>query len=97
VAMRRQEGTGTDPDALEGVAPLTGDIVACSPVVTRAQRGRSGPVRRVQCGLPARADSTPVRLYHIVAGAHDLPGLALFRTQAPGLNDPVRARDRHRD
>ena len=26
----------------------------------------------------------PVRLHHIVAGAHDLPGLARFRTQAPG-------------
>ena len=26
----------------------------------------------------------PVRLHHIVADAHDLPGLARFRTQAPG-------------
>jgi Glyoxalase-like domain len=26
----------------------------------------------------------PVRLHHIVAGAHDLPGLARFWTQAPG-------------
>lgn len=28
--------------------------------------------------------SMPVRLHHIVADAHDLPGLARFRTQAPG-------------
>jgi hypothetical protein len=26
----------------------------------------------------------PARLHHIVAGAHDLPGLARFWTQAPG-------------
>jgi hypothetical protein len=26
----------------------------------------------------------PVRLHHIVVDAHDLPGLARFRTQAPG-------------
>ncbi len=26
----------------------------------------------------------PVRLHHIVADAHDLPGLARFWTQAPG-------------
>jgi glyoxalase superfamily protein len=38
--MRRQAGTRTDPDALEGVAPLIGDIAACSPAVTCAERGR---------------------------------------------------------
>ena len=38
------------------------------------------------CCRPASAhpDSMPVRLHHIVADAHDLPGLARFRTQAPG-------------
>jgi hypothetical protein len=38
------------------------------------------------CCRPASAhpDSMPVRLRHIVADAHDLPGLARFRTQAPG-------------
>ena len=38
------------------------------------------------CCRPASAhtDSMPVRLWHIVADAHDLPGPARFRTQAPG-------------
>ena len=38
------------------------------------------------CCRPASAhtDSMPVRLHHIVADAHDLPGLARFRMQAPG-------------
>jgi hypothetical protein len=42
--MRRQAGTGTDPDAQEGAAPLVGDFAACSPAVPCAERGRSGPV-----------------------------------------------------
>ena len=82
--MHRQAGTGPDPGALAGAAPLTGDTAAGSPAVTSAERGRSGPARGVQCGVPARADSMPARLHHIVAGAHDLPGLARFWTQAPG-------------
>ena len=82
--MYRQAGTGPDPGALAGAAPLTGDTAAGSPAVTSAERGRSGPARGVQCGVPARADSMPARLHHIVAGAHDLPGLARFWTQAPG-------------
>lgn len=38
------------------------------------------------CCRPASAhtDSMPVRPHHIVADAHDLPGLARFRAQAPG-------------
>jgi hypothetical protein len=39
------------------------------------------------CCRPASAhtdSSMPVRLHHIVADAHDPPGLARFRTQAPG-------------
>ena len=37
--------------------------------------------------LPSgHTDSMPVRLHHIVADAHDLPGLAWLRTQAPGPN-----------
>ena len=34
--------------------------------------------------VSAHSDSMPVRLHHIVADAHDLPGLAWFRTHAPG-------------
>jgi hypothetical protein len=45
----------------------------------------------MQRGVPARPDSMPVRLHHIVAGAHDLPGPARFWTQAPGwMNLPER-------
>ena len=40
----------------------------------------------------AHTDSMPVRLHYIVADAHDLPGLARFRTQAPGWKVPC-ARD----
>jgi hypothetical protein len=38
------------------------------------------------CCRPASAhtDSMPARLHHIVADAHDQPGLARFRTQASG-------------
>jgi hypothetical protein len=43
--MRRQAGTRTDPDALEGVAPLTGDIAAGSPAVTGAEHGMSARFR----------------------------------------------------
>jgi hypothetical protein len=78
--MRRQAGTRTDPDALEGVAPLIGDIAARSPAVPCAERGRSGPVRGVQ-SRRARILTACVRLHHIVV---DLPGLARFWTQAPG-------------
>jgi Glyoxalase-like domain len=38
----------------------------------------------VQSGVPAHADSMPVRLHHIVIDAHDLPGLARSWAQAPG-------------
>ena len=35
--------------------------------------------------LPSgHTDSMPVRLHHIVADPHDLPGLAWLRTQVPG-------------
>jgi len=38
----------------------------------------------MQSGVSAHTGSMPVRLHHIVVDAHDLPGLALFWTQALG-------------
>jgi hypothetical protein len=43
-----------------------------------------GLVYHCCCPASAHTDSMPVRLRPIVADAHDLPGLARFRTQAPG-------------
>jgi hypothetical protein len=84
VAMRGQTGTGTDPDALEGAAPL---IQGISPLAARRSCARSaagaGRFAGVQPGAP-RILTACVRLHHIVADAHDLPGLARFRTQASG-------------
>jgi len=38
----------------------------------------------MQSGVPADTDGMPARLHHIVADAHDLPGLARFWAQALG-------------
>ena len=80
VAMRRQAATGTDPDALEGAGPLVADFAL-------AARGAGCGPRQERAGSrgsPAcpRILTACVRLHHIVAGAHDLPSLARFRTQA---------------
>jgi hypothetical protein len=82
--MRGQAGTGTDPGARAGAAPLAGDFAAGSPAVPGAERGRSGPARRGASPARRRILTACVRLHHIVAGAHELPGLARFRTQALG-------------
>ena len=80
--MRRQAGTGTDPDALEGAGPLVADFAAGSPAVPGAERQERAGSR----GSPARPRilTACVRLHHIVAGANDLPSLARFRSQALG-------------
>jgi hypothetical protein len=43
----------------------------------------AGGFAGVPSGVPAHADSMPVRLHHIVVDAHDPPGPARFWTQAP--------------
>jgi hypothetical protein len=83
--MRRQAGTRTDPDALEGVAPLIGDIAAGSPGGPgRGARQERAGFAGGSAACPRMLDSMPVRLHHIVVDAHDLPGLARFWTQALG-------------
>ena len=56
MAMRRQAGTGTDPDALEGAAPLIRGYRRLQPGGpgrgARQERGRG-----VQSGMPAHPDS----------------------------------------
>jgi len=48
--------------------------------VRGARQERAGS--RVRSGVPAHPDGMLVRLHQIIADAHDLPGLARFRTLA---------------